>query len=104
LGEEVKSAAKFLSKMQRHRNSASIHVVDPASIPNPAWLHPGITGGGQQAYGDTLLTDHKVIAIPGTVSMASWNLILLSPDAASHHVLRSKESFGLDTRLHQPVV
>jgi RES domain-containing protein len=83
---------------------ASVHVVDPGLIPNPAWLYPGIPGAGQQAYGDNLLIHHKVIAIPSAVSMASWNLIFLSPDAASLYVLRSQDPFALDTRLHPPPV
>lgn len=81
---------------------ASVHVVDPASIPNPNWLRPGIPGAGQQAFGDDLLEKHKFVAIPSAVSSNSWNLIFVSTSAAAAYALRSQEPFALDTRLHLP--
>lgn len=82
---------------------SAVHVVDPASVPNPAWLHPGIPGAGQQSYGDRLLSEYKIIAIPSAVSTHSWNLIFDSVSAAGAYRLRSQERFALDTRLHPPV-
>ena len=81
---------------------SSVHVVDPASVPNPNWLRPGIPGAGQQAFGDALLVRHKFVVVPSTVSTHSWNLIFNSPVAAGYYDTRSQEPFALDTRLHPP--
>ncbi|MGH6961889.1 MAG: RES family NAD+ phosphorylase [Dongiaceae bacterium] len=81
---------------------ASVRVVDPASIPNPNWLRPGIPGAGQQAFGDALLVRHKFILIPSAVSTHSWNLIFVGASAAGAYALRLQEAFALDTRLHPP--
>lgn len=43
---------------------ASVHVVDPASVPDPGWLRPGIPGAGLQDYGDDLLARQGFIAVP----------------------------------------
>ena len=83
---------------------STVHVVDPASIPNPNWLRPGIPGAGQQAFGDTLLARHKFVVIPSAVSHRSWNLIFVAASAARAYVLRSQEPFALDTRLYPPEV
>jgi len=79
---------------------ASVHVVEPTSVPNPNWLRPGIPGAGQQAFGDALLARHKFILIPSAVSTHSWNLIFVGAIAAGAYALRSQERFALDTRLH----
>jgi RES domain-containing protein len=81
---------------------SSVHVVDPASLPNPNWVKPGIPGAGQQAYGDQLLSEHKFIAIPSAVSSHSWNLIFVAATAAGAYDVRLQEPFALDTRLHPP--
>ena len=81
---------------------ASVHVADPASIPNPNWLRPGIPSAGQQAFGDDLLTRYKFILIPSAVSTHSWNLIFVGASAAGAYVSRLQEAFALDTRLHPP--
>ena len=83
-------------------DASSVHVVDPAAIPNPNWLRPGIPGAGQQAYGDQLLSEHKFIAIPSAVSAHSWNLIFVAAAAAGAYDVRLQEPFALDTRLHPP--
>jgi RES domain-containing protein len=80
----------------------SVHIVDPAAIPNPNWLRPGIPSAGQQAYGDDLLTRHKFILIPSAVSTHSWNLIFVGASAAGAYALWLQEAFALDTRLHPP--
>jgi RES domain-containing protein len=82
---------------------SSVHVVNPDSVPNPRWLHPGIPSAGQQAYGDQLLNDHKLVVIPSAVSTHSWNLVFQSIGADEAYRLRSQERFALDTRLHPPV-
>jgi RES domain-containing protein len=83
---------------------SSVHVVDPASLPNPAWFRPGIPGAGQQAHGNQLLSAHKFIAIPSAVSVHSWNLIFVAARAAGAYDVRLQEPFALDTRLHPPAV
>jgi RES domain-containing protein len=79
-----------------------VHVVDPAEVPNPNWLRPGIPSAGQQVFGDTLLARHAFIVIPSVISTHSWNLIFIGATASSGYALRSQERFALDTRLHPP--
>jgi RES domain-containing protein len=81
---------------------ASVFVVQPAMVPNPNWLRPGIPSAGQQAFGDDLLIKHKFVLIPSAVSTASWNLIFVGSKAAGAYAVRSQETFALDTRLHPP--
>ena len=81
---------------------ASIHVVNPSTIPNAGWLRPGIPGAGQQKFGDDLLSRHKFVVIPSVVSSRSWNLLFVASGAAGSYSLRSQERFALDTRLHPP--
>lgn len=83
-------------------NPGDIHIVDPASVPNPNWLHPGIPSAGQQAFGDDLLRRHRFVAIPSAVSKHSWNLVFLGSGATDAYVLKLQEAFALDTRLHPP--
>lgn len=82
---------------------ATVHVVEPASLPNPNWLRPGIPGAGQQGHGNQLLSAHKFVAIPSAVSIYSWNLIFVAATAAGAYDMRLQEPFALDTRLHPPV-
>jgi len=82
--------------------SANVHIVDPASIPNPNWLRPGIPSAGQQAFGDALLARHRFVVIPGAVSSQSWNLIFVAASAADAYTVRSQDRFALDPRLHPP--
>ena len=79
------------------------YVVQPADVPNPNWLRPGIPSAGQQQFGDSLLTRHKFILIPSAVSSHSWNLIFIGSNAAGAYSMKSQEAFALDTRLHPPV-
>ena len=81
---------------------SSVHVVDPASVPNPKWLRPGIPSTGQQAFGDALLARHKFVVIPSTVSTQRWNLIFVAPTPAGAYTVRSQQPFALDPRLHPP--
>ena len=81
---------------------ASVHVVEPASLPNPNWLRPGIPSAGQQAHGNDLLSAHKFIAIPSAVSVHSWNLIFVASAAAGAYSVKMQEKFALDPRLHPP--
>ena len=83
---------------------ARVHVVDPAAVPNPNWLRPGIPGAGQQRFGDALLARYGFICIPSVVSTHSWNLMFVGAVAAGAYIVRSQERFALDTRLHPPAV
>ena len=79
---------------------SSVHVVEPADIPNANWLATGIPSAGQQVFGNALLATHKFIVIPSAVSKNSWNLIFVGPAAAGAYQLRGQEKFALDTRLN----
>lgn len=81
---------------------AGVHVVGPASVPNPNWLRPGIPSAGQQAFGDVLLGRHKFVLIPSAVSTHSWNLLFVATAAFGAYAVRSQEPFALDPRLHPP--
>ena len=91
------------SLLQITLDSAGAHVVDPADVPNPNWLRPGIPSAGQQAFGDDLLMKHPIVAMPSAVSSYSWNLIFVASEAATSYTLKFQEAFALDTRLHPPV-
>jgi RES domain-containing protein len=82
---------------------SSVYVVDPASVPNPNWLRPGIPSASQQEFGDALLARHKFVLIPSVVSIHSWNIIFESAKARGSYRLTMQEAFALDTRLHPPM-
>lgn len=86
----------------RIEDPSTIHVVEPAAIPNPSWLHPGIASAGQQAFGDELLREHPFVLIPSAVSTHSWNLIFDSMRSRGQYSLKLQERFVLDPRLHAP--
>ena len=83
-------------------DSSSIHVVDPASVPDPNWLRPGIPSAGQQAFGDALLARHAFVVIPSAVSTHSWNVIFVAAAAAGAYAMRLQDDFALDPRIHAP--
>jgi RES domain-containing protein len=80
---------------------SGVHVVDPASVPNPNWLRPGIPSAGQQSWGDALLATHPFVLIPSVVSTHSWNLIFVRALAAGVYSA-TQEALALDPRLHPP--
>ena len=80
----------------------SVHVVQPASVPNTNWLRPAAPSAGQRTFGDALLTAHRFVAIPSAVSSRSWNLMFVAATATGSYGVRSQEPFALDTRLHRP--
>ncbi len=81
---------------------AAVFVVHPTTIPNPAWLRPGIPGAGQQAFGDSMVAAHKFVLIPSAVSAHSWNLLFDPAVAAGAYRMALQERFALDTRLNPP--
>lgn len=83
---------------------SGVYIVSPASVPNSNWLSPGIPSAGQQAFGDSLLAQHKFILIPSAVSNHSWNLIFVATTATGAYAVKSQEPFALDTRLHPRTV
>jgi RES domain-containing protein len=85
-------------------NASRLHVVEPETVSNPAWLHPGLPSAGQQAFGDRLLASHSFVVLPSAVSSHSWNMVFDPALAADAYVCRSQERFALDTRLHPPAV
>ena len=82
---------------------SAVHVVDPASVPNPNWLRPGIPSAGQQAFGDDLIARHRFVAIPSTVSTFNWSLIFDAGAVADGYRLLFQTVLALDTRLHPPL-
>jgi RES domain-containing protein len=78
-----------------------IHVVDPTGVADPAWPRPSNPTAAQQTFGDALLVQHPVLAIPSTVSTHSWNVIFLAPNAAGAYAMRLQEDFTLDSRLQE---
>jgi RES domain-containing protein len=80
----------------------SVLVVNPADVPNPNWLRPGIPSAGQQDFGDGLLARHRFVVIPSVISTQSWNLVFVGTTASGTYAVRSQEQFALDTRLHLP--
>jgi len=97
--QALDTVAHVLTSLRVAR-AASIHVVEPASVPDPDWLQPGIPSSAQQAFGTALLARHAFIVIPSAVSRHSWNLIFVSETAAGAYAMRSQEPFALDPRLH----
>lgn len=81
-------------------SNAHVHLVDPTSIPDGNWLHPGTISAGQQAYGDALLERHPLVLMPSVVSTHSWNLLIHVDTAAGLFDLEASEPFALDPRLH----
>ncbi len=77
-----------------------VHVVDSGSIPDPAWLLPGLPGVEQQSYGNDLLAAHSFIAIPSAVSNQSWNLVFDAERARGQYVVSSQQDLVINPRLH----
>lgn len=79
-----------------------VRVVQPAELPNPAWLHGGTPSAGQQAWGAALLDAHGVLLLPSAVSRHSWNLVFCPERAAGHWQLLDQQRLVVDTRLNPP--
>lgn len=79
---------------------AQVHVVEPAEVPNPGWLLPGLPSAGQQAFGAALLAAHAFIAIPSAASRQSWNLIFDPDRARGLYRQAVQERLAIDTRLN----
>ncbi len=86
----------------RITDPASILTIDEEKIPNPNWLIPGTPSGGQQKFGDDLLSRHAFVLVPSSVNPHSWN-VLISPELArGKYQLIMQERLRLDTRLNPP--
>ncbi|MFT3818554.1 MAG: RES domain-containing protein [Rubrivivax sp.] len=101
-GFEVLDAQPFMLTCMRIAGAAGVKVVQPAEVPNPAWLHGGIPSAGQQAWGAALLEAHPFVAFPSVVSKPSWNLVFRPDRAAGQYALSHQQRLVLDTRLNPP--
>jgi RES domain-containing protein len=81
-------------------NREAIHLVMPDNLPETDWLTPGLPDVGQQRFGDALLREHALFAVPSAVSTQSWNLVFTPERAGNDYRLRQQEEFVLDPRLH----
>lgn len=79
---------------------SNVHVVHPADVPNPAWLHAGSPSSGQQTFGAELLQKHDFVLIPSVVSTMSWNMLFDPDKSAGKYKLRSQDRLVVDTRLN----
>lgn len=79
---------------------AQVHVLDPAQVPNPAWLRPGTVNRAQQAFGDALLATHPLVLLPSVVSTHSWNLLIDAAQVPTGVRLKHSEAFALDPRIN----
>jgi RES domain-containing protein len=77
----------------------AVHFVRPADVPDADWLRPGEADPAQRAFGDRLIRDHPLVAIPSVASRNSWNLLIAAPAADDVYALRDQEPFVLDPRL-----
>lgn len=77
-----------------------VHVVGPADVPNPHWLHPGQPSAGQREFGARLLAEHAFVALPSAVSAFSWNLVFDPTRAEGLTDGVEQTRFALDPRLH----
>jgi RES domain-containing protein len=82
--------------------AATVRVVMPDEIPNPAWLSGGTPSGHQQQWGADLLDKHGFVLFPSAVSKRSWNLVFEPGLASGKYTLRSQERLSVDTRLNPP--
>lgn len=88
--------------LPRAPGDPGVHVVPPEDLPNPAWLHGGVPGAGQQAHGAALLAAHGVLLLPSAVSRHSWNLLFCPEAAAGRWRLVGQQRLVVDTRLNPP--
>jgi RES domain-containing protein len=96
--DELDSQPFTLSSMTI-TDPAQVKVVQPADMPNPAWLHAGIVSAGQQAWGAALLAAHPFVAFPSVVSKLSWNLVFRPDRAAGRYTLIGQGRLVIDGRL-----
>ena len=71
----------------------------PGDVPNPSWLRLSVISPNQQKFGDALLDQHSLVALPSVVSTHSWNLLINVSNAAGQFELLSHQRFALDPRL-----
>lgn len=100
-GFKVLDTAPHVLTSARIVDPSSIQVVQPEDVPNPNWLVPSTHGPGQQGFGDALLSAHRFVLIPSTVSRQSWNLIFEAGQGAGAFDDMRQERFALDPRLHR---
>ena len=80
----------------------TIHIVQPADVPNANWLRPGYPSAGPQAFGDTMLSAYPFVLLPSAVSTHSLNLLFDASISKGMYSIQLQEPFALDPRLHPP--
>jgi RES domain-containing protein len=77
----------------------SVHVIQPAALPDAEWLDTASPNAAQRIYGDALLAAHAFVVLPSVVSRRSWNVVFNPVRAAGRFALQRQERFVLDARL-----
>ena len=85
--------------LQLRISPSAAFVVRPGDVPNPSWLRLSVISPNQQKFGDALLDQHSLVALPSVVSTHSWNLLINVSNAAGQFELLSHQRFALDPRL-----
>jgi RES domain-containing protein len=101
-GFDVLDTQPFLLTSMVINDPADVKVVEPADVPNPAWLHGGIPSAGQQGWGAALLDASPFVAFPSVVSKFSWNVVFRPERAAGRYRPLAQARLVLDTRLNPP--
>jgi RES domain-containing protein len=102
IGFAALNAQPHILTKVRITDPAALFICQPNAVPNPNWLVPGATSGGQKSFGETLLATHRFIALPSVVSPQSWNLIFTPSRAAGAYVVETQVPLALDPRLDPP--
>jgi RES domain-containing protein len=101
-GFDVLDTHPFMLTSMVIHDPASVAIVLPAHVPNPAWLHGGVPSAGQQAWGAAMLAAHAFVALPSVVSKRSWNVVFRPDRAAGKYGALGQGRLVLDTRLSPP--
>ncbi|NMY53176.1 RES domain-containing protein [Pseudomonas sp. WS 5011] len=101
-GFESLDTVRMMLTCARITDLSSVFTIDDQSVPNPNWLFPGTPSGGQQQFGDALLTQHPFLLVPSSVNPHSWNLLMNPELATGKYELVLQERLRLDTRLNPP--
>jgi RES domain-containing protein len=82
--------------------SLAVKIIAPDDLPSSNWLRPGLPSSEQQQFGDQLLRDFDIAAIPSAVVQQSWNVICQSATLFGHQLEYDQQEFRLDSRLAAP--
>ena len=79
--------------------SLAVKVIAPHDLPSSDWLRTGLPSAEQQQFGDQLLRDFDIAAIPSAVAQQSWNIICQSATLIAQRLAFDQQEFRLDSRL-----